>query len=92
MVEWLLDLGRRAGVEGGELGSERGGLVLGPFEEEKPRPEFLSMWESRPLDPREKGLTWNPRSGCGRLRSRPLGLRQKAEVRVGLCEGGMLRV
>lgn len=67
-------------------------MVLGPFEEEKLRSEFLSMWEYRPPDLREKRLMWNPRSGCGRLGSRLLGLRQKAEVRVGLCEGGMLRV
>lgn len=80
--------------EGGGLGSEKGGMVLGPLSlgEEKLGPEFLSMWEFRPLYLREKGLMWNPRSGCGRLGSRLLGLKQKAEVRVGLLEGGMLKV
>lgn len=89
-----LGSGKEDEYEGGGLGSEREGMVLGPLSlgEEKLGPEFLSMWEFRPLYLREKGLIWNPRSCCRRLGSRLLGLKQKAEVRVSLFEGGMLRV
>lgn len=43
------------------FGSEREGMVRGPMSlgKEKLRPEFLSLWESRPLGMRQKGL------GCG---------------------------